>query len=123
MPDLVIFNILIPLTDNRTGALHPPEKFTKWVEASVEKFGGLTVMGIAVEGHWYDSALPPGSNPVRDLNNCYKVGVVPGRIEELRAHIRQTARDFRQKCIYLERAGEADFIWDPDAGPSVVDTC
>jgi hypothetical protein len=28
MPDLVIFNILIPLTDNQTGMLHPPSKFS-----------------------------------------------------------------------------------------------
>ena len=35
MPDLIIFNVLIPLTDNRTGIVHPPEKFDDWVMASV----------------------------------------------------------------------------------------
>jgi len=24
---------------------------------------------------------------------------------------RETARDFGQKCLYFERAGEAEFIW------------
>ena len=42
----------------------------------------------------------------------------PGRVDELRQHVQETARSFGQKCIYFERAGEADFVWDPAHEPS-----
>ena len=117
MPDLVIFNILIPLTDNFTGTMHPAIKFRKWVLHSVQLFGGLTTMGLAVQGFWYDPELPPRANPVRDRSNWYKIGVAPGRIEELRRYVEGTAQEFGQKCIYFERAGEAEFVWDPAHRP------
>ena len=120
MADLVVFNILIPLTDNRTGIVHPPDKFDEWVITAVEKFGGLTTIGLALEGLWYDPELPPDANPVQDHSNWYKIGVQPGRVEELRGYAEQTAKEFGQKCIYLERAGEADFVWDPDQRPPSV---
>jgi len=45
--------------------------------------------------------------------------VAPERIDELRDYVRETARAFGQKCLYLERAGEADFIWDPAHDPAL----
>ncbi len=36
----------------------------------------------------------------------------PHRVDELRQHVRETARSFGQKCLYFERAGEAEFVWD-----------
>jgi len=39
------------------------------------------------------------------------------RIEELRAFVQQTAKEFGQKCIYFEQAGEAEFVWDPAHRP------
>jgi hypothetical protein len=117
MPDLVIFNILIPLTDNATGMVHSPGKFVAWVNASVVRFGGLTTMGLALEGLWYDQDLPPQANPVKDHSNWYKIGVGVSRVEELRKYVEGTARQFGQKCIYFERAGEADFVWDPAHRP------
>lgn len=50
MPDLVIYNILIPLTDDFSEVVHPPRKFRNWITRSVERFGGLTTMGLALEG-------------------------------------------------------------------------
>jgi hypothetical protein len=47
MPDLVIFNILIPCTENATGIVPAPEKFDVWLLETVDRFGGTTVMGIA----------------------------------------------------------------------------
>ena len=82
MPDLVIFNILISLTDNATGMVHSPDKFVAWVNASVERFGGLTTMGLAPEVLWYDQDLPPQANPVKDHSNWYKIGVGVRRGEE-----------------------------------------
>ena len=59
-----------------------------------------------------------------DRSNYYKIGVQPARIEELRGFIEHTAKDFGQKCIYCERAGEAEFVGDPAHRPSgLVDTC
>ena len=118
MPDLVAFEILIPLTDNFTGSLHQPQKFLDWVKAAVGKFGGMTTLGLALEGHWYDRDLPPSANPVVDHCNWYKIGIPEGRIDELRAFTEETARLFGQKCIYFERAGEADFVWDSAHKPA-----
>ena len=117
MPDLVIFNILIPLTDNATGMVHPPAKFDAWLLDAVERFGGATVMGIALRGLWFDSALPREANPIEDHSNWYKLGVEPHRIDELREHVRDTACSFGQKCLYFEKAGEAEFVWDPAHEP------
>jgi hypothetical protein len=117
MSDLVTFEILIPLADNFTGGVHPPAKFREWSRTAVERFGGLTTLGLALEGQWYDSSLPSSANPVKDHSNWYKIGVPPARVEELRAFVEETGRQFGQKCIYFERSGEADFVWDPAYRP------
>jgi hypothetical protein len=118
MADLVVFSILIPLTDNATGIVHAPEKFDRWLLETAEQFGGATVMATALRGLWYDPELPPGADPVEDYSNLYKVGVSPSREDELREHAKKTAVEFGQKCVYFERTGEADFVWDPAHDPS-----
>ena len=111
IPDVVVFNILIPCTDATTGIVHLPSRFDAWVLDTAARFGGVTVMGLALQGLWFDPALPRTAGPMADHNNWYKVGVEPERIHELRLHVRETARSFGQKCLYLERAGEAEFIY------------
>lgn len=113
MPDIVVFNIVIPCTDNSTGFVHAPEKFDDWLLDTADRFGGISVLGIGLFGLWYDEALPPEANPVEDHSNWYKIGVEPSRVEELRRHVEATAHIFGQKCIYFERTGEAEFVWDP----------
>ncbi len=117
MPDLIIFNIVIPCTDNSTGIVWSPEKFDGWLVETVERFGGASVVGIGLLGLWYDQELPPEANPIEDNSNWYKIGVPPDRIEELHEHVKATAIQFGQKCIYFERAGEAEFVWDPEHQP------
>ncbi len=117
MPDLVVFNILIPRTENATGVVHAPAKFDAWLSDTVERFGGVTIMGLGLRGLWFDPALPRAENPVEDFNNWYKVGVEQGRVDELREYVRETAHAFGQKCLYFERAGEAEFVWDPAHQP------
>jgi len=39
----------------------------------------------------------------------------------LREYARETARRFGQKCLYFERAGEAEFVWDPAFDPRLAD--
>ena len=117
MPDVVVFNILIPCTENATGIVHPPAKFDAWLLETVERFGGATVMGVALRGLWFDPDLPREANPIEDHNNWYKVGVQPHRVDELRRHVQETARSFGQKCLYFERAGEAEFVWAPAHEP------
>ncbi len=68
------------------------------------------MLGIELLGLWYDEELKPEENPVEDRNNWYKIGVEPRRVEELKSHIQQTASVFGQKCLYFERAGEAEFL-------------
>ncbi len=120
MPDLIVFNILIPLTENATGFVHPPDKFDDWVLEVARRFGGISVMGVALRGLWFDETLPHDAHPVEDHNNWYKVGVAPGRVDELRQFVKDTAHDFGQKCLYFERAGEADFVWDPPYDPATL---
>ncbi len=110
MTDLVIFNILIPWTENATGIVHAPEKFDEWLLETVERFGGATVMGIGLRGLWFDEELPRDANPIEDHHNWYKVGVEAHRVYELREYVRATGRAFGQKCLYFERAGEAEFV-------------
>ena len=105
MPDLVIFNILIPCTENSTGIVHAPEKFDAWLIETVDRFGGATVMGIGLRGLWFDSDLPQEANAIEDHNNWYKVGVEVHRVDELREYVRATGRAFGQKYLYFERAG------------------
>jgi hypothetical protein len=54
---------------------------------------------------------------VKDHSTWYKIGVPPARVEELRAYVEETAREFGRKCIYFERSGEAEFFWDPAYRP------
>ncbi len=68
-PDLIVFEILIPRTDNRTGVVHPSELFDEWVIGTAERFGGITVLGINLLGLWYDKDLPRESNPIEDHSN------------------------------------------------------
>lgn len=109
MPDLVIYNIVIPCTDDATGLVHPIEKFDGWVIETAERFGGISVLGAWLRGLWYDGRT--GGGAVEDLSNWYKVGIAPEREGELRDHVRAAAGLFGQRCIYLERAGEAEFVW------------
>lgn len=118
MPALVVFNILIPCTENATGIVHSPSKFDVWVLETAERFGGVTVTAVALRGLWFDPDLPREGNPIEDHNNCYKVGVALERVDELREYVRETARTFGQKCLYFERAGDAEFVWDPAHDPS-----
>ena len=118
MPDLVVFNILIPCTEDATGLVHAPEKFDAWVLETAERFGGVTVVGLALRGLWFDPTAAAGAPAIEDHNNSYKVAVEPSRIDELREYVRATARTFGQKCLYFERTGEAEFVWDPAHDPS-----
>lgn len=115
MPDRVIFSIVIPRTDAFTGLVHPPEKLDAWFFSTAKLFGGASVVGVDLLGLWYDESAE--ENPVRDYSNWYKVGVRPDKIGELRRHVEGATHEFGQKCIYLERAGEVDFIWNPAIGP------
>jgi len=117
MSDLIVFNIVIPCTDNSTGFVHAPEKFDDWLLGTADRFGGISVIGLGLLGLWYDETLPIDANPVEDYNNWYKIGVEPHRVGELRRHVETAACLFGQKCIYFERTGEADFVWDPSHDP------
>lgn len=110
MANMIVFEILIPCTDNSSGLVHPQEKFDDWIITTTEKFGGITVLNIHILGLWYDNELKPEANPVEDHNNWYKIAVPPTKVDELRLFLKETAGIFGQKCIYFERAGEVEFI-------------
>ena len=51
----VVFDLLIPRTDDRTGVVHPPALFDDWTIETAERFGGLTRLGADILGFWFDS--------------------------------------------------------------------
>ncbi len=106
MADFVVFEILVPRTDERTGEVHLTERFEQWVLETAERFGGITVLGINIFGLWYDQG-----RPIEDYSNWYKIGVKPSDVETLREYARVTARKFGQKCLYFERCGEAELLY------------
>lgn len=39
------------------------------------------------------------------------------RAGQIRDYVRETASSFGEKCLYFERAGEAEFVCDPAYDP------
>lgn len=67
MPDRVIFNVVIPWTDEFTGLVHPLEKLREWFFRTAELCGGGSEVGIGLLGLWYDKDRPAEENPVQHL--------------------------------------------------------
>ena len=106
--DLVVFDLLIPRTDDRSGLVHPPALFHAWTLETARRFGGLTQLGADILGFWFD-----GGGLVEDHSHWYRVAVKPQQVAALRAHVEDTARRFGQRCLYFQRSGEAELVW-PD---------
>ena len=102
----VVFDLLIPRTDDRTGIVHAPAAFEGWVLETSERFGGLTQLGADLLGYWFDRG-----ELVEDHSHWYRVAVRPEQVGELRAHVEATARRFGQRCLYLQRSGDAELVW------------
>lgn len=107
MPSLlVVFDLLRQRTDDRTGIVHPPSLFDAWALETAERFGGLTQLGAAILGVWFDRG-----DLVEDHSHWYRVAVKPDDVKSLRAHVRETARRFGQRCLYFQKSGEAELVW------------
>jgi len=107
---LVVFDLLIPRTDDRTGLVHPPALFDDWTIETAERFGGLTRLGADILGFWFDSR-----DLIEDHSHWYRVAVGEGDVLALREHVKATARRFGQRCLYFQRSGEAELVWaDPE---------
>ena len=102
----VVFELLIPRTDDRTGLVHPPSLFDEWTIETAERFGGITQLGADLIGFWFDSG-----GLVEDHSHWYRVAVNAADVDALREHVRQTASRFGQRCLYLQRSGEAELVW------------
>jgi hypothetical protein len=101
------FEILIPLTDDASGVMHPQALFDDWQAETAQRFGGLTWLGV-VEGAWFD---PGRAVIVRDKSHGFLLGVEEDREPELLTHASRAAARFGQKCIFLERRGTAFFVY------------
>jgi len=101
----VVFEILIPRTNGRTGEVHSTERFDQWVLDTAERYGGITVLGVNIFGLWFKD-----NKPIEDHSNWYKIGVKPSDVEALREHARKTAKEFGQECLYFEHCGDADLL-------------
>lgn len=111
MPDsFVVFDLLIPRTDDRAGLVHPPALFDDWTIETAERFGGLTRLGADILGLWFDS-----SDLVEDHSHWYRVAVGEQDVVALREHVKATASLFGQRCLYFQKSGEAELVWaDPE---------
>lgn len=117
MPDRIVFNIVIPWTDEFTGMVHPPEKLREWFLRTAEFCRGGSEVGMGRYGVWYDPDRSPVENPIQDYSNWYKFAVPPSKVDELRKHVEYATQEFGQKSLYFERAGEADFVANPSLRP------
>jgi hypothetical protein len=106
---LIVFDLLIPRTDDRTGLVHPPALFDAWTIETAERFGGVSLLAADILGYWFDSR-----ELVEDHSHLYRIAVPETEAEGLRSHVKATARRFGQRCIYLQRSGEAELVW-PDS--------
>jgi hypothetical protein len=107
MPDsLIVFDVLIPRTDDRTGLVHPPAAFDDWTIETAERFGGVSCLAADVLGFWFDS-----KDLVEDHSHWYRVAVGPAEVAALRDHVKATAHRFGQRCLYFQRSGEAELVW------------
>lgn len=102
----VVFDVLIPRTDDRTGLVHPAALFDAWTIETAERFGGLTHLAADIVGFWFDSR-----DLVQDHSHWYRVAVGKDDVGALREHVRTTARRFGQRCLYFQKSGEAELIW------------
>ncbi|MCC6740681.1 MAG: hypothetical protein IT452_16680 [Planctomycetia bacterium] len=120
MPDRIVFNVVIPRTDEFTGLLHPLSKLRAWFArtAALEFCRGGSEVGVNLHGLWFDDQALSAVEPVQDVCNWYKFAVPTDRVDALRKHVEAATQEFGQKCIYLERAGEADFIVNPALRPA-----
>jgi len=107
MPEtLLVFELLIPRRDDRTGLVHPSALFDAWVLETAARFGGITQLATDVRGLWFDQ-----KDLVQDVSNSYRVAVAPDRTTELRQHVREAARRFGQRCLYFQWSGEAELVY------------
>jgi hypothetical protein len=109
---LVVFDILIPRTDDRTGLVHPNSLFVKWTLETASRFGGVSQLAADILGFWFD-----GGDMVEDHSHWYRLAIKREDESFLRDHVKDTARLFGQRCLYLQRSGEAELVW-PDNRPA-----
>jgi hypothetical protein len=106
----IVFDLLIPHTDDRTGLVHPPALLDDWTLETAERFGGLTRLGADILGFWFESG-----DLVEDHSHWYWVAVGERDVVPLRAHVKAAARLFGQRCLYFQKSGEAELVWaDPE---------
>ena len=103
---LVVFDLLIPRTDDRTGVVHPPSLFDQWTIETAERFGGVSLLAADILGLWFDT-----KDLVEDHSHWYRVAVPEADVSALREHVKATARRFGQRCLYLQKSGEAELVW------------
>jgi hypothetical protein len=105
---LVVFELLVPRTDDRTGVVHPSSLFDKWTIETAERFGGVSLLAADILGFWFDS-----KDLVEDHSHWYRVAVKEADLPALREYVKETALRFGQRCLYLQKSGEAELVW-PD---------
>jgi hypothetical protein len=103
---LIVFDLLIPRTDDRTGVVHPLSLFDQWTIETSERFGGVSLLAADILGLWFDS-----KDLVEDHSHWYRVAVEAAAVPALREYVKETAVRFGQRCLYLQKTGEAELVW------------
>lgn len=103
---LVAAEILLPVLADDRRQPWPADMFPEWEAECAARFGGWTFVGV-VNGAWTDDS----GVVVADESRCYRVGIEPARMDELRAFVRETCVRFRQRCIFLQMLGPAELVY------------
>jgi hypothetical protein len=79
----------------------------KWLDNSLEVFGGVTEPTAPYRGWYLDRET---GERVPDVSRKYIVAVPRWQVNDLRAVLRDACSVFQQKCIYLSIAGHVEFV-------------
>lgn len=118
----VQIEFLVPITRDSNlsdGRLHPVTAW-RWLDDKLwDAFGGATIAPSLYRGFYRD---PDTGEQVHDKSRKYIVAIPETEVPQLRELLAEACWIFQQKCIYLNLAGQVEFIPLPDLGDENADS-
>lgn len=97
----------VPVTEDKTGTVHPAFRWEMLYAELLKTFGGWTFEGEKL-GEWID---PETNAPVREVSRGFSVDVPEDRINELIRILERACGTFEQQCIRVSWLGRSELIW------------
>ena len=101
------YEFFIPIEEDGTGLVHSPELWDRWEAGTQHLFKGLSRLPGLVLGWWWDSDR---NDRVVDYSRAYVLALPPRQEAVFLTHMQATCSTFCQKCLYVERRGEAALV-------------